>query len=83
LPLTFRGYAPGGGFTGIVLLKTSIFRFRNLSTEDENPAWRIADVGSRLFSVKCFFYQEMLLAFQLFFHLIYFLRLKLLSMYFY
>ena len=31
-----------------VLLKTFISRIRNLSTEDENPAWRIADVELNL-----------------------------------
>jgi len=39
-----------GLLLGIVLLKTFISRIRNLSTEDEFPAWRIADVGSSLLS---------------------------------
>jgi len=36
-----------GLFTKIVLLKTLIFRIRNLSTEDGFPAWRIAVVICR------------------------------------
>src|SRR5699024_1771560 len=36
-----------GLFTKIVLLKTLIFRIRNLSIEDENPAWGIAVVICR------------------------------------
>lgn len=38
-----------GLLPGIVLLKMLISRIRNLSTEDENPAWRIAVVAISLF----------------------------------
>jgi hypothetical protein len=38
-----------GLLPGIVLLKTSISRIRNLSTEDGFPAWRIAAVGRSYF----------------------------------
>ena len=36
-----------GLLPGIVLLKTNISRIRNLSTEDDFPAWRIAAVIAR------------------------------------
>jgi hypothetical protein len=39
-----------GLLPGNVLLKTLISRIRNLSTEDENPAWRIAAVVARFFA---------------------------------
>src|SRR5690606_20612342 len=56
-----------GFYPGIVLLKTFISRIRNLSTEDDNPAWRIADVGNSffIFSILLFVVSHILLLFHL------------------
>ena len=49
-----------GLLPGNVLLKTLISRIRNLSTEDENPAWRIAAVVARFFA-NYFFIAEIII----------------------
>jgi hypothetical protein len=43
-----------GLFSSISLLKMNIFRIRHLSTEDEFPALRIANVGSSLFILSVY-----------------------------
>jgi hypothetical protein len=49
----FAAMRRAGVLPGNVLLESRISRFRNLSTEDEFPAWRIAVVGRSAFIFQC------------------------------